>query len=407
MQNKIVIITPGQPAVNPRVVKEADALTDAGYDVTVLYCFWIQWASDADEVLLKNVKWKYKLIGGSPTKNKGTYYFTRIRLKINNYLNKLGLSRALVAERAQARCYDELLKAAKDAKASLYIGHNLGALAVAANAAKHNKTAAAFDYEDYHRDEKSGMATFEGDRIVCLENKYSSSLSYISASSELIAEKVKEDLRNFQKPVAVIRNCFPLKERRTEMSISSNSLRLFWFSQTIGKRRGLECVIDALELLADSTITLTLAGRLTNDIDDYINSKSELTRNSIHYAGIILPTDLVNLAATFDVGLALETGFSLNNHLALSNKIFTYLLAGNAILFSETKMQKFFNDKYHAGKSFKIGDTAALADNIKRYKDRDELEQQKRHNYKLASESLNWEEESKKLVAVVSSIILN
>ena len=51
-----VLITTGQPSVNPRIVKEADALHAAGLSVKMLYCYWINWAFEADKKLLKNVK---------------------------------------------------------------------------------------------------------------------------------------------------------------------------------------------------------------------------------------------------------------------------------------------------------------------------------------------------------------
>ena len=151
----VVIITTGQPSVNPRVVKEADVLSAAGFGVTVLFCFWIQWANDADEALLKNVKWNYLLVGGQPKKNKLLYYFTKARFKLNRDLNKKFGNRFLLAERSQARCFDELLQAAKSIKGEWYIGHNLGALAVAVKAARYNNGRVGFDFEDYHREENN------------------------------------------------------------------------------------------------------------------------------------------------------------------------------------------------------------------------------------------------------------
>ena len=72
-----MLITTGQPSTNPRIVKEADALHAAGYDVTVLYCFFINWAYEKDKLLLSKVPWKYKMLGGSPLKKNG-FYLLRI-----------------------------------------------------------------------------------------------------------------------------------------------------------------------------------------------------------------------------------------------------------------------------------------------------------------------------------------
>ena len=70
---RVVLITTGQPSTNPRIVKEADALFAAGYEVTLLYSFFIHWASEKDEVLLQKASWKYLMAGGSPDQKKSIY----------------------------------------------------------------------------------------------------------------------------------------------------------------------------------------------------------------------------------------------------------------------------------------------------------------------------------------------
>jgi hypothetical protein len=110
---KIVLISSGQPATNPRLVKEADLLQNAGYDVTVLYCHFIPWADKADESLLKDVIWKHQLVGGSPTVQRAVFFATRLRHKIARKINAIVGNRWSSAERSQARAFDELLSAAK------------------------------------------------------------------------------------------------------------------------------------------------------------------------------------------------------------------------------------------------------------------------------------------------------
>lgn len=61
---KIVLVTSGQPSLNPRLVKEADALVEAGYEVTVIYQYWNEWGTDLDKVLLPQKKWKTIRVGG-------------------------------------------------------------------------------------------------------------------------------------------------------------------------------------------------------------------------------------------------------------------------------------------------------------------------------------------------------
>lgn len=401
---KIVLITTGQPAINPRIVKEADSLSAAGYDVTVLYCHCIKWASDCEEKILSEVSWKYKLVGGSPSRRKLLYQLTRVRFKLARLLSSVSAA-SVLAERAQARAFDELLRAAKQIKADLYIGHNLGALPVAVLAAKHNGAMAGFDFEDYHRGEYR-LTDKNRKRVVWLESKYVPALSYYSCSSPLIAYALDSDHPKFRNDKIVLLNCFPIKQQPSfrNSKSDSKSLKLIWFSQTIGDNRGLETVIAALKELNNSQIQLTLVGRCTEVMKRYILKNTGQSNLSIHFAGVIHPSDLPTFASQFDIGLATETGFSENNDKALSNKLFTYLLAGNAVILSSTKMQKQFNECYEVGELYSIGNTMELAHKIKFYMDRERLHKQRLHNFQLAARTLNWDKQASKMFRVIEKL---
>lgn len=401
---KIVLITTGQPAGNPRIVKEADALKGAGYDVTVIYCFFIRWSSEKDKVLLKNVSWKYKLVGGSPDKHKWLFLFTRIRCRLSSILLPYLKHRFLLAERIQARAFDELLSATKKIKADWYIGHNLGALPVAVKAATFHGAKAGFDFEDHYRGECDPDEKKAFKRIVFLENKYMSSLHYFSAASEMIATATKKNHPHFTGSAITLLNCFPLKQQPAlrEKAPEDQTLNLFWFSQTIGLNRGLETLISALQILKDPSIHLTLAGRCNEDMSNYINVHAGKLFTNIHFAGIIQPEHLPEFASQFDIGLAIELDTPVNRDICLTNKVFTYLLAGNAVILSATSMQLAFNSEYSVGESFAIDDHAALAEKIKGYHNNQKLNEQKKQNYELASTILNWENESRGLLAVLN-----
>lgn len=399
---KIVLITTGQPSINPRIVKEADTLTAAGYKVCVLFCFWISWASNADLKLLKGVKWNYKLVGGSPDNNLLLLYFTKTRHKLNRILNRYIGNGFLIAERAQSRVFDELVASAQSLKANWYIGHNLGSLPIVVAVAKKNKARCGFDFEDYHRQENVNMRQVEKRRITYLEEKYCRQLDYISTSSPEISKVVKSNLSFYKQPVITLLNCFPLSQQppfRRELR-EDNSLHLFWFSQTIGRDRGLEELLQALKVVSDPKIYLTLAGNLDPEFGDYIRSEAGNLYQNIIFAGVIQPEHLPAFAARFDVGLAIERPVPENRNICLTNKIFTYLLAGNAIILSETKMQDSFNKKFGIGQSFSLNDADSLANKIKYYQNKELLHLQRLHNYKLAKENMNWEVESQKFLKI-------
>ncbi len=404
---KIVLITTGQPATNPRIVKEADALQAAGYEVTLLYNYYIAWANEADKKLLKKVSWSYQLLGGSPNGNKILFNYTRLRFKLANLFNRYLGNKCLIAERAQARAYDELLKAARNVKADWYIGHNLGALSIAVNAAKHNNAKAGFDFEDYHRGENDYITKEELSRIIYLENKYVPALDYISASSPMIADKIAVNFPEKKGKIITLLNCFPLAQQPVfrEKDEHDKTLQLFWFSQTIGLNRGLEILIEAMLQMKDKNIHLTLAGRCNEGFKEYINKIALEIKDQIHFAGIINPEELPAFAAKFDVGMALELPEPENRNICLTNKVFTYLLAGNAIILSETAMQLQFNQSYQVGESFIVGNKEGLIIAIQNLMNIKLLEKQREFNYELAKNNLNWEKQSRKFINFLGNII--
>lgn len=399
---KICLITTTQPAANPRLVKEAGCLAGAGHDVLVLYCYVADWAQEADKEILINAKWKHRQVGGDG-KQSDAYKKSRFRFAAYKKINELTGSRRF-AEQAHARCYKELLQAAAAHKADWYIGHNPGAMAVAANAAKKTGAKCGFDFEDYHRGEYGDESNAGSRRQAAIENKYISRFAYLTAASPLIKEHILLDFAQLTAPVEIILNTFSTGEQPKMYKESSgkNELKLFWFSQHVGRNRGLEMLLEVLKEINNESITLTLAGNCTEEMKSYLCHLAGDFSKSINFAGVIPPAGLPAFSAKFDIGLALEPAFNINNNIALSNKIFTYLLAGNAIIFSGTDAQKAFNKEYKAGKDFSINNNEELRDCINSYLDSSTLEQQKNHNYNLASVTLNWDSESKKLLQLIN-----
>ena len=65
-------------------------------------------------------------------------------------------------------------------------------------------------------------------------------------------------------------------------------------------------------------------------------------------------------------------------------------------------MQTAFNDKYKVGEPYAVDDVISLAEKITYYLDTNKLNEQKKYNYNLAKNILNWEEESKKLLEIIN-----
>lgn len=406
---KIVMITSGQPSLNPRLVKEADALAGAGYDVTILYAYWNDWGTKFDQELIPTKKWKAICVGGDPYQKKRAYFFSRM---IHGFAKKMSRKSygKYLSEWAISRASYFLSREAKKHAADIYIGHNLGALPATVKAAKNNHKLCGFDAEDMHRYEVSdNKADYDVILKSALEDCYIPQMDYLTASSPLIAEGYQQLFPN-KKPVVIL-NVFPRNANIPQPVIKPDGpIMLLWFSQTIGPSRGIKDIIEALRLLGSYPFELHLLGHLSNENKvNFIDPLIDKLPVPVYFHEPVNPDDLAVFSSQFDLGLALEPGFSMNNDSALSNKIFTYLQAGLGIIASDTKAHSNFLNQYPAiGNLYQKGDQQALANILlDYYQSREKLLETRKAAFNIANEQLNWENESKRFLDLVAQTLNN
>src|SRR5207302_1557690 len=118
---------------------------------------------------------------------------------------------------------------------------------------------------------------------------------------------------------------------------------VYWFSQTIGPDRGLECAVRAIAR-ARTRPHLYLRGSPAAQFADRLReiAGEAGAAGRFHILPPEAPTAMVRLAAPYDVGLVSETGHTPNRCLTLGNKLFTYLLAGVPAVMSDTPAHRAF-----------------------------------------------------------------
>lgn len=394
---KILLVSPFPPSQNPRLVKEYNALKENGYEVKVLYAVRDQWSATHE------VNEDFILVGGQHGS------FVHLLSRVIHKLSKRLLPYELNYHRASLL----LLWKAIRTKANLYIGHDLTALPIVVRAAKKNKSRCGFDAEDFHRNEVTNDVNsffYKASKVV--ENKYLPEVDYLTCASPLIAEAYQKLYPQLQ-PVTV-NNVFSkshiAKERPPRTTDAP--LKLFWFSQTVGEGRGLETVIKAISLLQNLAITLTILGEAKEEVKNKFSalaSENNLPPNQLIFLEPVTPDQIFEIAASHHIGLALETSIPYNRDICLTNKIFTYLNSGLAIIASETSAQKQLLEEHtDIGLTFKTDDVYQLTQLLKSYyEEAFILDQHRNAAKKLALEKYNWEKESKILLSLVEATIEN
>ena len=107
-----------------------------------------------------------------------------------------------------------------------------------------------------------------------------------------------------------------------------------------------------------------------------------------------------------DVGRAAETSNDRNRQLVLSNKLFTYLLAGNAVAATSTSAQAAIAATLgEAVWLYAPGDPSGLAEGLRRWMSDPEALARSRRAARAAAEKIyNWDREKEKLLALVKGL---
>ena len=335
----ICLVTPGHLSTNPRLVKEADALAAAGYRVSVVAARFIPWADEADREFADR-PWSVRKVAFGPLAGRPRRLAQGLRRRACLRAHRLF---GRCAESAFHPVFPALARAAGAIRADLYIAHNLAALPAAAKAASLHGAKLGFDAEDFHSGEMND--TPENALRLRLtreiERRYLPLCHHLTAASPGIGRAYAEAYG--LEPPLVVLNVFPKSDAPagvSEKGGAAPSPSLYWFSQTIGPDRGLETAIEAIAL-SRSKPTLFLRGNPSRGYSDILNALIAQSGigDRVRFLPPHAPNEMVRLASDYDVGLASEPGHTENNRLALSNKLFTFLLAGTPALVSDTPAQ--------------------------------------------------------------------
>jgi glycosyltransferase involved in cell wall biosynthesis len=409
---RLCFVTPGHIASNPRLAKEASAAAAAGYDVRIVFSQYMDElvAGDAS-ILERNPAWRYDVVvWRNSAPHRRLRRWSGVRQRLSAALFALAPVPA-AGVRALNRVYDELLAAALREPADLYIAHNLAALPVAAAAADHLHALLTFDAEDFHRGDVGNTSRDRRSRrlIEWAERRFIPRAAAVSAASDGIAEAYAKCL-GIARPTTIL-NVFEQSERDAEVpaTLLANERRdagrsLYWFSQTIGPHRGLEDAVDALAQLPHD-VHLYVRGMWAAGYEATLRARASRlgVGERVHSHPTALAAHLVRLASCHDVGLALEQPLNENKRVCVSNKLFTYLLAGVPAAVSATPGQRdVTRDFPKAVRLYPPGDASALAAAI-----RELLDDESARGAALgaALDRYSWDAERHRFLATVEDTI--
>jgi hypothetical protein len=402
MPRAVCIVSPGNLASNPRVIKEASALHDAGYSVTTVTCDYSEALRGEDDEITATAPWKVVRVKRAPEEGVSA----RVATTMAKALEAAGMTVPAGVAACSARApVGPLTRTLRGIRADLYIAHYVAALPAAADAARRHGALLGFDAEDFHSGEgtKEPGEDFRMRMVEAVEGAVLPDCAYMTAASPMIGAAYAQ--RYGLVPTTVL-NVFPLSMApQYPQTGQRQGLKAYWFSQTIGLDRGLQAFIEAMAR-ARTAVTLDIRGSNRwghGEVLLALASKLGL-EGRVRLLPMAPPVEMVRLAAEYDVGLSLETDVSENRRICLTNKIFTYLLAGIPVVMSETPAQvKLAPDLGAAARLCALDDPVGLASLLDSLGSPDVLARAAAEAWRLGREHYNWEKEQAVLLAAVAA----
>jgi hypothetical protein len=378
------------------MLKAADALAEAGYDVRVVSARFIDWASAADAIVTGHRhSWASNIVDYSRSHAAAMAVKTGVRQRVARAeVGATGVMRARwwSVSRAFSRVHDELVRETTRTPADLVYAGTSGALAAAWEAAGRLNAPFALDLEDLHAAERVGPgAPLHHALVGRIEERTVPAATFVTTSSAPIADAYEQTIG--RRP-SVIHNVFPLPKTPPVFESSGGPLRLYWFGQTIGPDRALEDVIDALGL-ADIPAEVHLRGRPIAAYVEGLRARaaSRAPRIGIEVLSPVDPDAVVDTCRSYHIGVSTEDPVIENRRRCLSNKFCVYLLAGLAVAATDTPGQRSVSASLGLGAAwYARGDLQPLAEALRRWdRDRDALAAARRASWRAAEERWHWE----------------
>jgi glycosyltransferase involved in cell wall biosynthesis len=404
---RILVLSGIQLCTNPRVVKEADTLAEAGYEVEVVGATLEPQLSARDQALYKDKQWKYTVLfdAGSPAlRDRVRSLAARARTR---FWGEVFAISGITNPRQLGLLGPEMLKYALSKHFDLHVVHNPETLWVGVELLRRGRRV-AIDVEDWYSEDllpedrrRYPVAAIRQWEAALLEDA-----AYATTTSKALSQALSYTYDC--SPPAVMYNSFAWSDRnlidgRVLDRVDSSIPSLCWFSQVTGAGRGLETLMDSLTRV-NVQFEIHIRGTIRESYRQSLMARVPADwRTRIHFHPQVPERQLISRIAEHDVGLAAEIPFCRNKELTVSNKLPFYLLAGLAIVASDTPGQREVADIADGAVDlFSAGDASSLASALNRvFSNPDRLRKSRQRSLFWAERVFCWERSAPVLIEQV------
>lgn len=400
---RIIIVSPSQPSRTPRLVRNASALSRAGHEVIVVTPVIESVVIGFDEKLVARENWKYVPV--PMLDNNG-----KVKKSIRG-LRKVAFAIAsripMPTHGSNALVYGAgiIKKTISDLEADLYLAQQQAALPLIAQIANSKGKPYACDIEDILTESVTEPVSL----LSSIEALYLKDATVISTMSEVAADFLDKSLE-IKTKVLVLHNCPEIKERdglNEPLMISTAKPSIYWFGQTLGPH---SLAIELIEANASAghPFNIALRGRPVQDYLSRIHDSIRATNSEgmVEILPIIDTSKMVVEAAKHDILFGSQPTEQMFHQLAIGNKVFTGLLAGCALLLTDTIAHRKLKESLPDSMLLVGNEKDALSKALKILaSDSDKLLRMRKASWSSGTTRYHWARESEPWVAAINAAL--
>lgn len=226
-------------------------------------------------------------------------------------------------------------------------------------------------------------------------------LQDIITVNKSIAELYKTE---YHKELTIIRNIPETRsvenlKSRAELGLPENKFLIILQGSGINIQRGSEELLEAMNFIENTCLLIVGDGDVIPLLKQ--NAEKNELKDKVIFIPKQSPENLYHYTANADLGLTLDKDTNINYRFSLPNKLFDYIHAQIPILASPLVEIKNIIDEFDIGVCIDSHEPLHIAEKIQFMLSDIKSRENWKKNLKLAAAKLNWEEEQKKLIAVL------
>ena len=394
-----------------RVQREAKALTEFGYKVTI---FCLQGANllnsevDVNGVNIVRVKRGpgaaiYEIY--NPTNPKQNLQKVRLQRLISLFIRRLiRLLNSTPLPRLIGYYVDfNLIKAIQHSKFDIVHSHDLDTLKVGSVVSKRFKIPLIYDSHEMASG-RNQASVRKSKKAMRLERRLISNANVVIMASQGYANRAM-DLYGIASPEIVLNVPDVNKEfsaffdLKKQLDLPQNEF-LAVYQGSIQKNRGIEQAIEAIAITKGINLVIIGYGEHVQFLKDKVSEDG--LQNRVKFFGPVTPKDLISWAHSADVGLCLIVGESESYKHSMPNKLFESMMSEIPVIASDYPGMGTFVERNKVGLTCDPQDPNAIALALNELRGNQSLYLELKRNTLVASETYNWSNEKNKLKSIYS-----